>query len=828
MLKSRFFLVLSIFFFCVLPVPQRLSAQTGIEPQTPAWGQPTLDTEKLFSPSVGQKFYEIAYELANAPDTGGSEAEQAIIFLTATTNLDSRANYVLPDMIKLASRFPSAASILPALMPLPAQAAAATQSPGKTADDPARILYNLIRQYVNESADLEVAEQAIRYLLEQLDSREQREKLLEDLLTNLQGKNARLESQLHTLLGLLMTEKADFQTAQAHLMQAYNSDKYNRLAFEKLAELAPEQFEPAAYLEYLRLKLAENPLDMEAALAFAQYARSLELYETAADAYEYCAKLFAYLYPSQPLPAHIYLPWMISTYNTQRNQHKCLQIADRLRQSGRFDLVAEAIAARAAAKLGDTEQANWILRTAEDKALELLDYKQAANYQQLAWFYCFASPDADKAIDWANKAYSIEPTSPTAAALLAYSLVMNGQADWARPIIDAYEHNQLAELTLAQILLTDGKKDSAIETLKSAIAKEPATLEAEHAKEILTRHGAEYIPPVDHDLTLIPLRNSFGQQLVPAFTPPEKIISVQLNVRGSKFSYGSKFDGSVAITNNSSGPLVISENGLFTGNIRIDADVKGDINKKIPKLVSLKIKPAQPVEPGRSIFIPVRLLTAQLGHLLLTYPQASVDIEFTAYLDPVTAEGANIVNRLTTIKPARVTVSRPGIELTGRFLRNRFSSLTNGRQGQKIRAAQLFTGLLAEQKAMANREPLYKFMYADWMPRLLKSGLLHNLNDDDWVTNVQTMAAMSSLTLDYELTNALAEKLNDTHWPVRLMAVALLAKSQGDSFAKVLDWTARYDPNTLVRNMAVALGAARPRQQNRHQPNANKTGKTHL
>jgi len=792
MLKGRSFLVFSAFFFYALPAP--VVAQT----QGLTWAQAPLGEEKLFSPSVGQKFYEIAYELANSADLSTSEAEQAFIFLTATMNLDSRANYVLPDMIKLASRYPPPASILRS----------------ETAGDHSQMLYDLIRQYVDESSDLEVTEQAVRHLLEQFDSREQREELLEDLLTTLGDKNARLDSQLATLLGLLTTEKADLETAQSYFMRAYNSNKYNRLAFAKLAELAPEQFKPPVYLEHLRLALAENLLDIEAALAFAQYAQSLQLYETSANAYEYSAELFGYLFPSQALPAHIYLPWMISCYNTQRNQHRCLRIASQVRQSGRFDLFAEAIAGKAAAKIGDTKQANQILQAAERKALELVDYRQETmNYEQLAWFYCFASPDADKAIGWANKAYSIDPSSPTAAAVLAYSLVMNGQADWARPIIDNYEHNQVADLTLALIQLEEGKRDSAFETLKSAIAKDPVTLEAEHAKKILVRHGGEYIPPIDSDFTLIQLRNSFGQDVVPEFTPPEKIISIQLNVRGSKFSYASKFGGSVAITNNSSGQLVISKDGLFTGNIRIDADVSGDINKKIPNLVSVKIKPALPVKPGHSIFIPLRLVTAELRHLLLTYPQASIDIEFTAYLDPVTDDQHKITNRLTGIKPAKVNVKRPGIELTGRFLRNRFSSLTKGRQGQKIKIAQLFTGLLAEQHAMANREPLYKFMYADWMPRLLKSGLLHNLNDDDWVTNVHTMAAMSPLPLDYELTDAIAENLNDTHWPVRMMALSLLAKSQGDCFVKVLDWTAKYDPNKFVRDMAIALGATVPQLQ---------------
>jgi len=782
-----------------------------------SWAQGTPGPTRLFSPYVGQRFYEIAYELANAGDSkhliprlGTAEdvsrrqAEQAIIFLTATMNLDSRANYVLPDMINLTSQYPD--------------------------QDRSAFVYRLLRNYLDESADLEVTKKAVRYLLEQLNSREEREKLLEELLRILDGKNTALDSELATLLGLLMAEKADMRAALAFFAQAYGNNKYNKLAFTKLAELVPKQIEPVIYLENLRSVLSENPLDIENALAFAQYAEQLQLYETAAGAYKYCADLFRFLYPSEALPANIYLPWAISNYNTQRNQHRCLQIASELRQSGRFDLLLEAIAGKAAAKIGDAKQANRILQAAEDKAL--------ANYQsqipnrkpkiasKLAWFYCFALPDADKAIDWANKAYSTEPDSEMAAAILAYSLMMKGQMDWAKTLIDNYKHNQIANLAMAQIQLAHEQRSLAIETLKSVIAADPTSLEAERAKEFLAQHGGEYIPPIDPVTILMALRSSFSHALVPTFITPEKIISAQLNVRGGKFSYGSEFSGTVEIKNNSPEPLVISDNGLFTGNIRIDADVSGDLNKKIPKLVSIKIRPPSPVEPGRSILIPVRLVTAELRQTLLTYPQASLDIEFTVYLDPVTTAQGKLTNRLVDVKPATLVVKRPGIKLTGKYLRNRFNSLSKGRQGQKINTAQLFVSLLMEQHAMANREPLYKFMYADWMPDLLKSALLHNLTDDDWVVKVHTMAAMLSLPLDYKLTGAVAKNLDDTHWPVRMIAIFLLAKTQNSSFGKVLDWTAKYDSSRLVRDMAIALGAARPQpKQPAKQPTPNNSKK---
>lgn len=770
-----------------------------------------LDSDRLFSPSVGQRFYEIAYELANAEALTDPQAKQAIIFLAATKTLDARANYVLPDMIKLASRYSD--------------------------QDYSGLVYQLLADYVDESADLEVVREAVRYLIDRLNSREQREELLSELLKNLGGKNAFLDSELETSLGLLLAEKADSKAAIFYIMQAYNHNKYNKLAFAKLAEFVGvmgEQIKPVVRLEQLRLVLGENPLDINAALAFAQYAEELQLYQTAADAYEYCADLFRFLTGDtgiEALPAFIYLPWALTSYNTQRNQHRCLQIASRFRQTGRFDLLLEAIAAKAAAKIGDNEQSKRIFQAAEEKALQLVvggltvgDYEpQTMNYEQLAWFYCFASPDADKAIDWANKVYSIEPNSATAAAVLAYSLVMNQQTEWAEMLIDNYEHNQIADLTLAKIQLHQGQQTAAIETLKTAIARDPGSLEAEHAKELLARQDSDYIAPTNPDIILTVLKNNFGQTVVPQFTKPENIISVQLNLRGSKFSYGSKFDGSVIITNNSSEPLVISEDGLFNGNIRVDANISGDLNMNIPKLVSVKIRPALPIKPGKDKLIPLRLVTGRLRRILLTYPQASLDIEFTVYLDPVIDDEGRITNRLEDIKPVRVLVKRTGAKLTAKYLRYRLNSLSTGRQGQKINTIHLFTGLLREQNAMANRQqPPYKFLYAGWMLDMYRPALVYNLADDDWVVKIHTMAAMLSLPLDYELIRAVAENLNDTHWPARLMAIYLLSKSQDDSFGKVLDYTAKYDPSRFVRDMTVALGAAEPEQPKPTTPDSEK------
>ncbi len=808
--KGTLFGVVLAVLFCSLSVWAQGSTAGGA--RTPAAnpsrselsrsaGSP-LEVDQLSSSSVSQTFYEIAHELAYSNEAGGPEVEQAIAFLTAAMKLDRDAKAVRPLLIEYACRGPQR--------------------------DYSSLVYDLLVDYVDELADLEVAGKAVAYLLGRVNSREERERLLEQMIGTLGSKNTILGSELAAQLGLLKAEKADMEAAKFYLLQAYKNNRYNKAAFAKLLEIAPQEISPAAYLERLRLALRENPSDMEAALVFAQYAEQLQLYETAAAAYEYCVELFGYLYPSQALPARIYLPWAISSYNTRQGQAKCLQIAQRVRQQGAFDLRLEAIAGKAAVKIGDLELATRTFQAAEEKTQQLLmlagmkgssidpktsggSYSEQVYTEQLAWLYCFALPIPDRALGWANKAYKAEPNSPVTAAILSYALVMNKEIELAKPLVNNYQRNQIAELTLARIQLTEGQTDSAVETLNSAIARDPGSFEAEGAKEILAQQGRKYAPPVDPEAVLASLKSVLGQGLVPAFTAPEQALSAQLDLRGNKFPYGTEFSGLVTITNNSSEPLVISDNGLFKGNIRIDAEVSGDLSVRVPNLVFSRTRTAFLVEPGRSVLIPVRLITGELRRTLLAHPQATLAVEFTLYLDPVVTSEGKIANRLTRIRPSRVRVERPGIELTGKYVRQQFNSIAQDNLDQKIKTGQLFTGLLMEQYAMSNGKPLYRLMYDDWMMPLLRSALLHEAGllrkpaENEWVVKVQTMAQMLSLPLDHPLISAVAENLDHTQWPVRMMAIYLLAKNQQAEFAKVLEWTVKNDPSQSVRDMAAAL-----------------------
>ena len=811
MRKKMFFGVILAVILCPSLAWAQGTGAGDAEPFTnPAWSvlartqSPSPDAGVLVAPFVSRTFYEIAYELAHSKDAALPDLEQAVVLLNAAMKLDNNPKGVRPLLIEVACRLPG--------------------------PDYSSMVYNVLVDYVDEFADLQVVDEAVEHLLGLLNSREERERLLEQMIGTLGSKNTILSSELAGKLGLLKAEKADVEAARVYLLQAYKNNRYNKAAFAKLLELSPQDISPATYLERLRLALRENPADMDTAIAFAEYAEQLQLYDVAAAAYGYCVDLFGYLYPSGALPARIYLPWAISSYNSRKGISKCMDIAKRIRERGTFDVRLEAIVGKAAVKLGDIELATRTFQAVEERTTQLLmlesikrsndtpptsgDSSQKVHPDQLAWFYCLALPIADRALDWANKAYKADPNSPITAAILAYALVMNKQTEPVKPLLTNYPPNQISQVTLAQVQLAQGQTDLAIETLNSAIARDPGSFAAERAKEILAQQGQPYVPPVDPQAVLASLARVFGDALVPAFTAPEQAVSPKLDLQGDTFAYGSEFSGIAAITNNSSEPLVISDDGLFKGNIRIDAKIGGDLDVNVPSLVFTRTRTAFLGEPGRSILIPVRLMTGKLRETLLTYPQASLEIEFRLYLDPVVTKEGEIANRLTRIRPAVARVKRPGIELTTRYLQQRFNSISQPGQVQKIEAATLFTGLLKEQHAFSGGRPLYRFMYDDRMAPLLRSALLHeagllrNPAENDWPVKVHTMAQMLSLPLDHPLVSAVAENLNNAKWPVRMMAIYLLDKSQQGQFDQVLQWIMKNDPNQLVRQMAAALQGA--------------------
>jgi hypothetical protein len=289
-------------------------------------------------------------------------------------------------------------------------------------------------------------------------------------------------------------------------------------------------------------------------------------------------------------------------------------------------------------------------------------------------------------------------------------------------------------------------------------------------------------------------------------------VSLRFEVLEKTTAYGRAVEAVVTLVNQSDESLLVSESGLIRGAIRIDARSQGDLTESWENLMTRKLFSDSLVQAGHGLSKRIRLDVGALGRMMHAHPQANLDIEFTLYLDPVETDPDTVRNRITGIKPIVAQVKRPAVQISEQFLNQQYNGIALADLTRRMQTAELFIGLLKELQDVVRRgTALYNIQYADWIPDRLKSaltsesGLLLYRAGSEWEAKAQVLTTMRDLELDAGLTEAVARHLNNPRWPVRLVAMYLLAQSQGRAFNDVLDHQRQYDLNRLVRDMAQVL-----------------------
>lgn len=679
-------------------------------------------------------------------------------------------------------------------------------------NDYSRSVRDALRLYLDERSNLAIVSGGVSYLLDRLQTRQEREELLGRLLGIYSSKNPAVVSELAAHLALLEMERADASAAFQRLQYAYSLNPYNMLAFSKMTEMSRDSLPLGLLTVQLRRSVEMNPLDLRAARAYADILRQVQLYEAACQAYQYCADLYRYLNPDQPLPDDLLLPWSLCAFQSEKTANQCLVLAEQARTEGQEVLMLEATAGLALMRMGQAEKGRQRLEAAGRKAAEQIRSRGDLSPvlpEQLSWFYSFVLPDTEQALAWGHEAISRRPDDPQARVLFAYALAQSGQGELARQYLDkADENDPVALFTQAVFLLQENNREAAWVPLKKIVQMGPETLVAWRARDLLQANGSDYLPSFSPEEILQYLKAEFGDEVTPKFLPLSKLVRTKLRMSGSEYPYGSDMTATVVVENIGPRLLVIGPTGMLRGDVRIDAEVRGDLVQTFPSLVRFPFRPSLPIRPGQHAAVTVDLMTGPLRRLLRTYPQASVEIDFVLRMDESDAGAINGQELLLHPSPVRQTIRRRGIVLTYDFLMQRLNGLAKGKEGQKFRSAELFTGLLAEQEAALANRVGYRFVRAE--PMLLKDAVRRMLADEDWIIRLQTLSTFTdvSLKLDSSILASISENLSHERWPVRLMSLYILSGLDSKNFDAVLNWTAQNDANPFVRQMAKSLGAA--------------------
>jgi hypothetical protein len=746
--------------------------------------KPVEDTgeAKPSSTLTAMSFWRLGERLYQAPNATSFDEKLALVLIDSAVSLDPFASYAVRDDMYLKTRL--------------------------NVREDWQSMRALLINYLDRQPETEVARSMVRYLLEGMDTIEERERVLSDMQNLVTGKNSVLASDIATERGIMMCEKNAIKPAILVFIAACRLNPYNELAFAKLAEVG-DNVTPSFVACKLRLAMAKNPVDLKGSFAFASFMESQGSYIIADRAYEYTADLYQYLNPGGHLPAEIYMPWTLCCYWQNDRTDQCLAIAEMVRAAGEFDPVVEGVALKAAENAKMDDKVKEISARVESK-LAASD-STGVFAERAAWYYSFAAKDAAKSLLWANRAYASEPNVRTAKSLLVYALVMNGQGDVAWDMvkdsrdIESGTADQITMMAVAQKMLAEKQKDQAVAMLKAAIAKRPDTIEAAEARQLLSFNGESYAWPDEAVLTDIAteLKTSYGENAVPQWMQPEKMLTLKLTSRMDETpSFDTDLRLDLALINNTSGPIVLGEGTLFGGSIRIDGELKGDIKRQLPGLITKPIARWTPIQPGESLSIPLNMNLNSIYDVLQAYPQANLEISFTAWLDPVRDAG-KLRNGIAGMEPGSVSVMREGIRPSRELINNRLDALAKGYHSQKIQAAKMFASLLRERVAIDKGIVKYKAVKLE--PSLLRSAMIRALNDSDWTVQVQAMAAMAGTEMDYDITNAVSAGLQSKNWPVRFMSIYLLGTAEGKDFEKVLKWYMEKDKDEKVRKLASVL-----------------------
>jgi tetratricopeptide (TPR) repeat protein len=793
--------------------------------------------QDLSSQQAAALFARWAYERYRDPGASADQTAQAWILYKAALVLDPRIA-VQEDLLRVATSIPDR-------------------------DLSGQVQWAYHAYAADPDLDLDVALRAVRYLLDRLQDpdswirryatrlmkpgdmivdRDLRERLITKLLEIAQTRNPTLTADLTVQGAGIVREKSNFLGIAQLAIAALESDPFqlgaiplilkdpevynfymqgqlDRILAKQNRQLvkqdelqykaALERFEVLAFLRFRRLALQADPMDPQAAAMFARFAETQRLYDLAAAGYEYVAALAQYGSGQSP---DMDQTLMQIHYKDPAGREVCLQIADRIRRSGRFDLVVESLAAKAAGHLGRPDQARTILDQAQKRIEQLLakdPNSPTVSPPMLAWFYAFVDLHPEKALAWANKAHELFPRAPQVRALFGYALSLSSDPNLARDYVkDLANQDSVAALTLAKLAWADGDKNSAVQLLRQAVKIDSSLLAAEQAVQILTDTGQA--PPVflvAEDRKI--LDDQFSSSLAPAFVPPSKRVSAKFSASGSgsSLSFGRPISIGLSIQNLSADPILFRDYGLLKGRIRIDAFVRGDLTRDFPRLIDTRIQPSALIAPGKSLLVPLQTDTGPLSRLLWTHPQANLDIELVGYLDPVPNETGGVRNTFPDVPAVRIALKRPGMFLSRQLLMERLDSISKGQTAQKIQAAREMAGLWMEQVENARSKISYRHNQVD--PVVYLDALRRCLGSEDWVVVATTLSAIDAIQdpIPYEMVQAVSPLLQNPNWPVRMMALHLLSRSGPGQFQKVLDWVAASDPYPLVRELAGSFGA---------------------
>jgi hypothetical protein len=764
----------------------------------------------------------------------------------------------------------------------------------ETINDPGLAMDALYKYSDLESEDELPVQGWIRYRLNSLNDRWGREYFLEKNMLPLLGSFAPVQSDVYVQLGILALEKGVVENvsgkdgtqttgARQYFGTAFNTYIYNDEALARTVQLPAQQireddnnvltesqrefqqkqiqdFQDLRNALRWRVRLRNNPYDLQAVLSLLEVLTETGQHKLALGYYDHAYRLMA-TDPRQGSPEQkklkeeVSLKHLLSAYNSQEYR-LAIQVAEDTLQQNKDDLLVSGMMVCAMKKLGLPEASTEkISREAADLAVANLGKQQGQDridaLKELAWYFCFISPDAVRALDYAQQVVNAQPEFARGKAVLAYAYILNKMPEKARELLNdnADKSDPVVALTWAHIHQAGDDPQSAYEVLK-VVKSNSAGILTEEIKILLqqlkpaseptgltgpagqgrpgdtaglagqanptstARQANQTGQTTQDDIIVSTFDQMFDNKDLRIVVEPEKFIGCYLRLDKNVYNYGEPIMAKLYLTNIGEIELSMGPGSFLDPHVLITAQVKPVSDKDNPgagvssSATTMILSHRYPLQKrllpvNRSNIVSEPLNIGQLRQLLDRHPQQSYQITFGVILDPAPDEKGGYTGRIAAIQPKPVTVTRKGFIPAQKRLAGQLKFLRSGSEEERIKTVELLGGLLAEAELARHGQLGYKPHPID--ENNIRELIDKNLAHSDFRVRAWSTYALRQLpvTAGGKEVEKQAELLSDAHWLVRLLD--MLALEPQVDLTGYLSWSSDFDANLIVKRQGRLL-----------------------
>ncbi|MBN1514173.1 MAG: HEAT repeat domain-containing protein, partial [Phycisphaerae bacterium] len=561
--------------------------------------------------------------------------------------------------------------------------------------------------------------------------------------------------------------------------------------------------DPPARVRLLLSTIAANPARGLPVWELARYLDNLSMHEEAVGWYRWALDHFKRRHPETKPPLEVLLDLASSLCDGGRHE-EAFQVCNEVMAADRGLLEAQVLMIRIARLRGLREVAEKQRDMVASQLLQsepgFLQREDAVAAARSAWFHIEHTSDAARALRLATFASERLPDDPAVQRVLGWAKLINGDAPAAESLLAPLAGDDpYAAVGLARACIARDKKAEAIQALRQAESARYSGPAYDQAVELLRELGESPANRPDRSAVRRELE-AFDRTVLGFYDEPGKALKLEISAEAGAVPFGDSMRCTFTLTNVGPYPVTLGSDGMV-GSPQVLVSAKGTWPgaPSSDAYLTVSLMRRSVLLPGEAISVREPLALGSLNAFLESEPQREVTLEFSFVFDPVLDARNTWTSRLPGIGTEPVRITRRGVDATPPGLKSRFAELKSGTEVQRCRAVQVLAALLGERHRADAAGVDYNVRAID--APAVRDAVFSVLGDPSPLVRAAATDALVLVPLDDTVIGAVAPRLSDGNFLVRMMAVDLLANAQGPVFAPVLDRLARDDADSLVREL---------------------------